>query len=126
MHTVQPLKHNKWAFVRFLMLLVGFGLLAVLLLWLKAAATNNLSLSLPNELQDFITFTLSVVVEALPFVILGALDSVVIRLFAATQRFIRLLPKRPLLRRLSISMFGVFMPVCECGNMPVARGLLRA
>jgi uncharacterized membrane protein YraQ (UPF0718 family) len=63
-------------------------------------------------------------VEALPFVILGALVSVFIRLFATTQRFIQLLPKRPLLRRLSISLLGSLMPVCECGNMPVARGLV--
>jgi uncharacterized membrane protein YraQ (UPF0718 family) len=124
MQRAQALKHNKWAVVRFVVLLAGFGVLAMLLLWLKAATTNDLSLSLPNELQDFITFSLSVVVEALPFVILGALVSVVIRLFATTQRVIRLLPKRPLLRRLSISLLGVFMPVCECGNMPVARGLV--
>jgi uncharacterized protein len=52
------------------------------------------------------------------------LVSVVIRLFALTQRLIQLLPKRPLLRRLAISLCGTFMPVCECGNMPVARGLV--
>ena len=103
---------------------MGFGLAAALLLWLKAAAAGPLSLSLPDKLQDFITLTLSVVVESLPFVILGALVSVGIRLFATTQRLIRLLPKRPLPRRLLISLFGAFMPVCECGNMPVARGLL--
>jgi uncharacterized membrane protein YraQ (UPF0718 family) len=124
MQKAQAVKLNKRAVARFLMLLVGFGLAAALLLWLKAAATNALSLSLPNELQDFITLTLSVVIEALPFVILGALVSTVLRLFVSTQRLIQLLPKRPLLRRLSISLLGTFMPVCECGNMPVARGLM--
>ena len=118
------MKPDKWAVARFLMLLVGFGLAAALLLWLRDAATNALSFSLPNELQDFITLTLSVVVEALPFVILGALVSVGIRLLATTQRLIQLLPKRPLPRRLAISLFGAFMPVCECGNMPVARGMV--
>jgi uncharacterized membrane protein YraQ (UPF0718 family) len=57
-------------------------------------------------------------------VILGAPFSVVIRLFAPTQRLIQLLPKRPVLRRLWVSLLGTFMPVCECGNMPVARGLM--
>jgi uncharacterized protein len=55
---------------------------------------------------------------------LGALVSAVIRLVGSTERLIHLLPKRPLLRRLSISLLGTFMPVCECGNVPVARGLI--
>ena len=114
---------NKRAVVRLLMLLVAFGSMAALLLWLKAVATNAFTPSLPTELQDFVTLTLSIVVEALPFVILGALVSATIRLFSPTQRLIQLLPKRPLPRRLSISLLGTFMPVCECGNVPVARGL---
>ncbi len=124
MQKTQAVKLNKRTTARFLLLLVGVGLAAVLLLWLKAVATNSLGLSLPNKLQDFITLTLSIVVEALPFVIFGALVSVGIRLFATTQRFIQFLPQHPLLRRLSISLLGSFMPVCECGNMPVARGMV--
>ena len=124
MQKTQTVRFNKRVVARFLIILMGCGLAITLLLWLKTAATNALSFSLPTKLQDFITLTLSIVVEALPFVILGALVSVIIRLFATTQRLIQLLPKRPLLRRLSISLCGTFMPVCECGNMPVARGLM--
>src|SRR5215210_8884853 len=124
MQKTLAMRFNKWAVVRFLMLLIGVGLVGTLLLWLKAVATNGLGLSLPTKLQDLTTLALSIVVEALPFVILGALVSVIVRLFAPTQRILRLLPKHPLLRRLSISLFGTFMPVCECGNVPVARGLV--
>jgi uncharacterized membrane protein YraQ (UPF0718 family) len=125
MQRAKAVKLRKWATPRFLMLLAGFGSVAALLVWVKVAAADAASgPSLPTELQDFVTLTLSVVVEALPFVILGALVSVLIRLFATTQRLMRLLPKRPLLRRLSISFLGSFMPVCECGNVPVARGLV--
>ena len=124
MQKTLAMKLNKWAVARFLMLLIGVGLAGALLLWLKTVAAPALGLSLPTELQDLITLALSIVVEALPFVILGALVSVIVRLFAPTQRILQLLPKRPLLRRLSISLFGTFMPVCECGNVPVARGLV--
>ena len=115
---------SKGALVRFLTLLVVFGLVAALLVWLKIAAANTLELSLPSQLQDFVTLALSILVEALPFVVLGALVSALIRVLGPTQRLIQLLPKRPLLRRLSISLLGTFMPVCECGNVPVARGLV--
>src|SRR5215203_3345323 len=124
MQRAQPARHTRWAFVSSLRLGVAFVLAAAFLLWLKTVETDGLGLSLPSELQDFTTLSLSIVVEALPFVILGALVSVIVRLFAPTQRILRLLPKRPLLRRLSISLFGTFMPVCECGNVPVARGLV--
>jgi len=124
MYKAQTVRADKRAVVRALILLAMFGLVAALLLWLKVATANALELALPNEIQDFITLALSIVVEALPFVVLGALVSAIIRLFGATQRFMHLLPKRPLLRRLSISLLGTFMPVCECGNVPVARGLV--
>ncbi len=124
MQKTQAVRLSKRPTARFLMLLVGFGSMGALLVWLKVAAANASSLWLPTELQDFVTLALSVVVEALPFVILGAFVSVLIRLFGATQRLMRLLPKRPVLRRLSISFLGSFMPVCECGNVPVARGLV--
>src|SRR5215212_3824621 len=124
MQRAQPARHNRWAFVSSLLLGVAFVLAAAFLLWLKTVETDGLGLSLPSELQDFTTLALSIVVEALPFVILGALVSVIVRLFAPTERILRLLPKRPLLRRLSISLFGTFMPVCECGNVPVGRGLV--
>src|SRR3954470_21352553 len=120
----QVMRSNKRAVVRFLLLLVVFLSIAALLTWLKLGLANAPELSLPSELQDFLTLALSIVVEALPFVVLGALVSAVIRVFGPTQRLIQLLPKRPLLRRLSISLLGTFMPVCECGNVPVARGLM--
>src|SRR3954471_1574909 len=118
------MRSNKRAVVRFLLLLVVFLCIAALFVWLKLDLANTPQLSLPSKLQDFLTLALSIVVEALPFVVLGALVSAVIRVFGPTQRLIQLLPKRPLLRRLSISLLGTFMPVCECGNVPVARGLM--
>jgi len=96
---------------------------AALLLWSRAIV-EGLDLTLPTRLQDFVTLTLSIVVEAMPFVILGALVSVVIRLYVPTRRIFEFLPKSPMLRRFWISFLGMFMPVCECGNVPVARGLV--
>jgi len=94
------------------------------LLWSKADGAGGLGLSLPTAAQDFVTLALSIVVEATPFVILGALVSAAIRLYVPTRRIIAFLPRRPVFRRLWISFLGMFMPVCECGNVPVARGLI--
>lgn len=75
-------------------------------------------------LQDLLTITLGVIVEALPFVVLGVLISVLIQVFLPAHVLLDRLPKNPILRRIAISFLGVLLPVCECGNVPVARSLL--
>lgn len=103
--------------------------------WLLAAATilvlvlvkifgYFLSIDLPKQVQDFITLSLGVIIEALPFVMLGLFFSIIVRLWLPHDWLLKYLPKQPFLRRALISLLGVFMPVCECGNVPLARGLL--
>ena len=103
--------------------------------WLLAAATilvfalikifgYFLPIDLPKQVQDFITLSLGVIIEALPFVMLGLFFSIVVRLWLPHDWLLKYLPKQPFLRRALISLLGVFMPVCECGNVPLARGLL--
>ena len=103
--------------------------------WILAAATilvlvlvkifgYFLSIDLPKQVQDFITLSLGVIIEALPFVMLGLFFSIIVRLWLPHDWLLKYLPKQPFLRRALISLFGVFMPVCECGNVPLARGLL--
>ena len=85
---------------------------------------NRLVEMILNSVSDFITLTLSIIVEALPFVALGVLISVLIQVLLPTQKIIKYLPKNVFIRRLLISCLGILMPVCECGNVPVARGLI--
>ena len=63
-------------------------------------------------------------VEAMPFLIFGVLVSGILLLFVNERQLIALFPKNPLLGALSGSLFGFLFPVCECGNVPVARRLL--
>jgi uncharacterized membrane protein YraQ (UPF0718 family) len=96
----------------------------VLLANIRVATDTWLHISLPNWLQDFLTLSTSVLIESLPFVILGIILSVIVQLWLPPQVMTRWLPKQGLLRRLYVSCFGVFLPVCECGNVPLARGLV--
>jgi len=79
---------------------------------------------LPDRVQDFLTLSLSIVVEAMPFVILGALIAAAVQAFVSERTMLRLLPKSPFARRLVLSLTGSIFPVCECGNVPVARSFL--
>jgi uncharacterized membrane protein YraQ (UPF0718 family) len=100
------------------------GILALAGLLTVRGIADGAGFSLPNQLQDLLTLSISVVIESLPFVILGILLSIVVQVWLPDGLLMRWLPRNPVLRRLCISCFGIFLPVCECGNVPLARGLI--
>ena len=77
-----------------------------------------------NQLISGFTLFLSLLVEAMPFLLLGVLLSGLLLLFVDERRLIAVLPRNPLLGALAGSAIGFLFPVCECGNVPVARRLL--
>ncbi|MBD1860639.1 MULTISPECIES: permease [Trichocoleus] len=77
-----------------------------------------------NQLNSAFTLFLSLLVEAIPFLILGVLFSGLLLFFVDERKLIKVLPKNPLLGAFAGSCVGFLFPVCECGNVPVARRLL--
>lgn len=82
------------------------------------------AIALPSALADFVALSLSVFIESLPFVFLGILLSTVVQVWVPRTVIDRVLPRNPALRRAVLSVTGVLLPVCECGNVPLARGLM--
>lgn len=77
-----------------------------------------------NQISSGFTLFLSLLVEAFPFLILGVLVSGILLLFVDERKLIAIMPRHPLLGALAGSLMGFLFPVCECGNVPVARRLL--
>jgi len=77
-----------------------------------------------TQLLNAFTLFLSLMVEAMPFLLLGVLLSGVLLLFVDDRKLIRFMPKHPILGALAGSALGFLLPVCECGNIPIARRLL--
>ena len=80
--------------------------------------------SLPNRVQDLLTLSISVIIESLPFVVLGIVLSILVQVWVPDRWIMRILPRNAFLRLAMISFLGIFLPVCECGNVPLARGLI--
>lgn len=104
---------------------VGLGVVIIAALFLIDAFLPSLfPAALPTRAQDGLTLALSVLIEALPFVILGVLLSIVVQVWLPPDVIHRWLPRRAWARRAVLSLLGMLIPVCECGNVPFARGLM--
>jgi len=80
--------------------------------------------ALPTRIQDGLTLSISVLIESLPFVVLGVVLSIAVQVWLPPGVLERLMPTAAWARRLVLSLLGMLVPVCECGNVPFARGLM--
>lgn len=77
-----------------------------------------------DRINSGLTLFFSLLVEAMPFLLLGVLFSSALLLFVDERKLIAAVPKNPFLGALAGSLIGCLFPVCECGNVPVARRLI--
>ena len=76
-------------------------------------------------LQTWTTVFVSVLVQAVPFLVFGVALSAVIAVYVPRSFWARALPKHPALAVPAASMAGVVLPGCECGSVPIAGSLIR-
>ncbi|MFG2130700.1 permease [Streptomyces sp. NPDC048751] len=96
----------------------------VMLLMVVAQSPIRRALSAP-VMQSWMTVFVAVVVQALPFLVLGVLLSAAIAVFVPASFFARALPKRPALAVPVAGVAGAVLPGCECASVPVAGALVR-
>jgi len=75
--------------------------------------------------QTFATVFVSIVIQAMPFLVLGVVVSAVIAVFVPPSFFARALPGRPVLAVPVAGAAGVVLPGCECSSVPIAGSLVR-
>jgi uncharacterized membrane protein YraQ (UPF0718 family) len=77
------------------------------------------------RLLTLVTVFVSVMVQSLPFLVMGTILSAAITAFVPSRIFERVLPKRPAAAVPVAGAAGVLLPGCECGSVPVAGALIR-
>lgn len=73
--------------------------------------------------ETFTTTLAGLAFETIPFLLMGTLLSATIQAFVPDQALKRLFPKNRYLSILVALLVGVFIPICECGTVPLARRL---
>ncbi len=75
--------------------------------------------------QTWTTVFVSVLVQAVPFLVFGVVLSAVIAVFVPRSFWAKALPRHPVLAVPAASVAGVVLPGCECGAVPIAGSLIR-
>ena len=98
-------------------LAIGLVILIVGQRWLVGLFDNP-------ALQTGATIFVSIVVQALPFLVLGVVLSGAIAAFVPASFWKKALPKNPALAVPVAGAAGAVLPGCECASVPVANGLM--
>ncbi len=98
-------------------LAIGIVILIVAQRWLVGLFDNP-------ALQTGATIFVSIIVQALPFLVLGVVLSGAIAAFVPASFWKKALPKNPALAVPVAGAAGAVLPGCECASVPVANGLM--
>ena len=80
---------------------------------------------LPHSFLQMSMIFLSIVIEALPFVLLGCIISGALHVYLTPERVKKFLPNNKFLSILVGSTMGIFFPSCECGIVPIVNQFVR-
>ncbi len=79
----------------------------------------------PSQFNDALTIFLGIIVQAIPFLLIGVIVSALLAHFVREEWLLRLIPKNRFGAVLVACGLGFLFPVCECGNVPVARRFIQ-
>ncbi|SDY59281.1 hypothetical protein SAMN05421736_102356 [Evansella caseinilytica] len=108
--------------------LLGMALLFLfLLLFLFNDSLNNSEMlnNIPSALINVNTIFLSIVLEAIPFILLGVFISSLIQIYVSEETLQRFIPKNAIAALIPAALLGAILPLCECAIVPVVRRLIK-
>lgn len=104
-------------------ILIFFVLIVTIwLLYLYKNYTVNFN---TEEIGDFASTFTSIVLEAIPFIILGSFVSAIIQTCVSEEFIAKLIPNVNILGYFGAALIGLIFPVCECAIVPITRRLIK-
>ncbi|MDF2936655.1 MAG: permease [Paenibacillaceae bacterium] len=113
------------AFLRWAPPAMGLISCALLLLIAATRPLPDWSALLPVLTGPFSNIFLGIILDALPFMLMGVILSSILHLAVPEHVIRRMIPKNPVLGILFACSLGLLFPVCECGMVPIVRRLMN-
>lgn len=97
-------------------------LLSLFVLLLIASSFFDLS---QTPINTLISVFLGIIMQAVPFLLIGVLISSAIQIFVSSEAIERRFPKNLGLGMLTAILLSFCLPVCDCASVPVFRSLVK-
>ncbi|MFW2488992.1 permease [Clostridium chromiireducens] len=78
-----------------------------------------------HEVGDVASIFTSIVLEAMPFIILGSLISAIIQTCISEKFIAKIIPRASVFGYVGAALIGMIFPVCECAIVPITRRLIK-
>ena len=107
---------------------VGFILLLFFLILffnIESFKNERAGLTIPDSWLNVNTIFLGIVIEAVPFILLGVFVSALIQIYVKEEIIHRFLPKNAYAALLPAAILGTIFPICECAIVPIVRRLIK-
>lgn len=104
---------------------IALGLIGLFFYLFLFVDFQDLSFNIPSELLTVNTMFLSILLEAIPFILLGVFVSALIQTYVSEDLIKRALPRNAILALLPAALLGAIFPICECAIVPIVRRLMK-
>lgn len=105
--------------------ILALGLIGLFFYLFLFVDFHNVSFNIPSELLTMNTMFLSILLEAIPFILIGVFVSAMIQTFVSEDFIRRMLPKNAIFALLPAALLGAIFPICECAIVPIVRRLMK-
>lgn len=105
----------------YLSILIFIGIYLVTIVSLKVNVPGLDS----DTMQKFYTVFMSILIQGFPFILVGSFVSSIIQVCIPRDKVVKFLPKNIFLSCIIAAFSGFLFPVCDCGTIPIVRGLMK-
>ncbi|MDO5708129.1 MAG: permease [Andreesenia angusta] len=78
-----------------------------------------------DKLKGVLLLSFGIILEAIPFILLGVIISSLIQLFLTERKIEKLIPKNKILGVFYALILGFIFPVCDCASIPIASRMIK-
>lgn len=78
-----------------------------------------------GAISKFVVIFSTIMLEALPFILIGAMLSALMQVFFTEDLINKVIPKNKILASVQAAMLGLIFPICECATVPITKGLIK-
>lgn len=81
--------------------------------------------NLLNDFYGFYIIFISLLIEGIPFILIGSFFSGIVGVLVSKEKLIKILPENKILSCIIASVAGIFLPICDCGTIPIVKSLIK-